>query len=309
MSPEKENSPKREKSGMGEIVSDLADHPILTREEEFEIFQTIEKGKIAQEHISSGKNSTDINLLKEKVQLGNGAREKLIRHNVRLLISIASDYEHQGVPLEDLLQEGFIGMIRAIEKFDIERGFKFSTYATWWIKQAVLRSVQNDGNDIRLPVHKQIEASRMKKAKRKLAQKLGREPNQKEVSEEAGLDIDRIKLLTKFSAETLSLDREFAGESDDLSLLSLIEDKDVVKPPEFYEELARKEQVERLLGAIPKREAHILKLRFGIDTNNPMTLQEIAEELGVTRERIRQIESKALRRIKVIQKKSGENII
>ena len=309
MSPEKENIPRREKSGMGEIMSELADHPILTREEEFEIFQTIEKGKIAQEHISSGKNSTDINFLQERVQLGNKAREKLIRHNVRLLISIASDYEHRGVPLEDLLQEGFIGMIRAIEKFDIDRGFKFSTYATWWIKQAVLRSVQNDGSDIRLPVHKQIEAWRMEKAKRNLAQKLGREPSQKEVSEEVGLDMDRIKLLSKFSAETLSLDREFTGEKDDLSLFSLIEDEDVVKPPEFAEEVARQEQVEKLLGAIPKREANILKLRFGIGTNNPMTLQEIAEELSVTRERIRQIESKALRRIKAIQAKSGENII
>jgi RNA polymerase primary sigma factor len=272
--------------------------PLLTAEDEVELAKSIEAGLFADEKLRGGfplqgAEAADFEFL---VVEGERAKQRLIEANLRLVVSIAKRYIGRGLVFLDLIQEGNLGLIRAVEKFDYTRGYKFSTYATWWIRQAITRAIADQARTIRVPVHMVETINKMVRVQRQLHQELGREATPGEIAAEMGIEPDRVADIQRIAQEPVSLQSPIGEEESDLG--DFIEDADAVVPIEAAAFIMLQDQLERVLDELTKREQRIIQLRFGLTDGHPRTLEEVGREFGVTRERIRQIESKTLAKLR-----------
>jgi RNA polymerase primary sigma factor len=272
--------------------------PLLTAEDEVELAKSIEAGLFAEEKLGGGfpmlgAIHSDLVLL---VGEGVKAKQRLIEANLRLVVSIAKRYIGRGLVFLDLIQEGNLGLIRAVEKFDYTRGYKFSTYATWWIRQAITRAIADQARTIRVPVHMVETINKLSRVQRQLHQELGREATSDEIAAELGLEPERVAEIQRIAQEPVSLQSPIGEEESDLG--DFIEDADAVVPIEAAAFIMLQDQLERVLDELAEREQRIIQLRFGLADGHPRTLEEVGREFGVTRERIRQIESKTLAKLR-----------
>lgn len=284
---------------LGLYLSEIAQVPLLTAEEEVQIAKRIERGKRASAKMFQ-RNFTrkETNELQNYIDDGREAFDHLILANRRLVISVAKKYPHRGVPFQDLIQEGNIGMIRAAKKFDYHRGYKFSTYATWWIRQAVTRAIADQGRTIRIPVHMGDQISRLLKGSHQLTQTLGREPTDEELAFNIKSTEKKVENMKQVAQVPLSLEQPTDDEEDGSFLGNFIEDLGSTSPVEETTKTLLSEQLRDVLETIPPREVKVLELRYGLNGSNVYTLEEIGRKMGVTRERVRQIEAQALNRLR-----------
>mgnify|MGYP000426035126 CR=1 FL=1 len=272
--------------------------PLLTPEEEVELARRIERGRAAERRLAQGGLSPEERRrLEEIVADGRAAQEHLILANTRLVISVAKKYAGRGLPLSDLIQEGNIGLIRAVKKFDWRRGHKFSTYATWWIRQAVTRAIADQSRTIRVPVHMGDQINKLMRLQQQLAQELGREPTPEELAEAMGIPRARAEQLLQMARQPLSLETPTDDEEESV-LGDFIEDRGTASPAEAVSQQMLREILREALATLSPREARILQLRYGLADGRPYTLEEVGRKLGVTRERVRQIEAQALARLR-----------
>jgi RNA polymerase primary sigma factor len=283
---------------VGLYLKEMARVPLLTTEEEVRLAKLLVKGQQAERELAKNSHDPEERARLEKiVEEGKAAREHIIKANTRLVVSIAKKYMGRGVPFLDLIQEGNLGLMKAVEKFDYRRGYRFSTYATWWIRQTITRAIADQGRTIRVPVHMSDRIRRLYKTARQLEQEHGRKPTPEEIAEEMDLEPRKVQWMLKVSWRPLSLERP-VGEEEDSELGSFIEDDSTPTPTQSaYQHLLR-EKMEEVLSTLTPREARILRLRFGLQNGRSYTLEEVGQKFGLTRERIRQIEGKALRRLR-----------
>jgi RNA polymerase primary sigma factor len=267
--------------------------PLLTAEEEVRLAQIMERGKMERLRADRLRVAPNRRFLEE----GEEAQRRLTEANLRLVVSVAKKYIGRGMNLLDLIQEGNIGLIRAVEKFDYTKGYKFSTYATWWIRQAITRAIADQARTIRIPVHMVETINRLIRISRRLLQDLGREPTSEEIAEQMEISAEKVREIIKVSQEPVSLETPI-GEEDDSHLGDFLEDHTALAPAEAASHQLLKEQVEDVLDSLTERERKVLQLRFGLDDGRSRTLEEVGKEFHVTRERIRQIEAKALRKLR-----------
>ena len=271
-------------------LKEIGKVPLLTAAEEIDLAMKIEAGVAATEELEKAE-ADGIE------QVGLDAKQQLIEANLRLVVSIAKRYVGRGMLFLDLIQEGNLGLIRAVEKFDYTKGFKFSTYATWWIRQAITRAIADQARTIRIPVHMVETINKLVRIQRQLLQELGREPTPEEIGEEMGLSAERVREIQKISQEPVSLETPI-GEEEDSQLGDFIEDDAAVVPPDAASFSMLQEQLAKVLEGLAERERKVISLRFGLEDGHPRTLEEVGREFGVTRERIRQIESKTLAKLR-----------
>jgi RNA polymerase primary sigma factor len=283
---------------VGLYLKEMARVPLLSLEEEVDLAMKLTDATEARRELrEDGHDPETLERLEAIIEEGREAREHLIKANTRLVVSIAKKYMGRGVPFLDLIQEGNLGLMKAVEKFDYTRGYRFSTYATWWIRQTITRAIADQGRTIRVPVHMSDRIRRLYKTARQLEQEHGRKPTPEEIAKEMDLDPRKVRWMLKVSWRPLSLERP-VGEEEDSELGSFIEDESTPTPTQSaYQNLLR-EKVEEVLSTLTPREARILRLRFGLQNGRSYTLEEVGQKFGLTRERIRQIEGKALRRLR-----------
>lgn len=279
-------------------LKEMARVPLLTPEQERELAQQLESGRTARRRLArDGHDPEETERLKRAIEQGEEARQHLIKANTRLVVSIAKRYLGHGVPFLDLIQEGNLGLMKAIEKFDYRRGHRLSTYATWWIRQSITRALAEQGRTIRVPVHMSDRIRKLYRVARELEQELGRQPSPEEIAEEIELEPEKVQWILRASRRPISLERP-VGEEDDNELRDFIEDEKVLAPSEAAYQHLLAETMDEVLHTLSPREARILRLRFGIQDGHSYTLEEVGQKFGLTRERIRQIESEALRKLR-----------
>jgi len=272
--------------------------PLLTAAEEVELAKRMERGEFATGRIEGGvEDPIEKEYLLWVIRDGERAQEHLIKANSRLVVSVAKKYVGRGVPFLDLIQEGNIGLIRAVNKFDYRRGYKFSTYATWWIRQAVTRAIADQGRTIRVPVHMYEQINRLTRTSRQLVQELGREPTTEEIAEALGVSTKKVEQVIRVSQRPLSLEMP-VGEEEDSYLGDFIPDEDAQSPTDEASRQLLREVIDEIFASLSPREVRILQLRFGLVDGYNYTLEEVGRKFGVTRERIRQIEAQALGRLR-----------
>ena len=274
--------------------------PLLTAHDEVELAKAIEAGLFAEDKLQGGLHGECAGAEVAELMLiaadGIAAKQRLIEANLRLVVSIAKRYIGRGLVFLDLIQEGNLGLIRAVEKFDYTKGYKFSTYATWWIRQAITRAIADQARTIRIPVHMVETINKMSRIQRQLHQDLGREATPAEIGAEMGLSADRVAEILRIAQEPVSLQSPIGEEDSDLG--DFIEDADAVVPMEAAAFIMLQDQLDQVLDQLSVREQRIIQLRFGLTDGHPRTLEEVGREFGVTRERIRQIESKTLAKLR-----------
>ena len=284
-------------------LKEIGKVPLLSAEEEIDLAQHMEDGVVAKEKIiilrkreeeNGEDNAEEIAELQKAADLGDEAKKRLAEANLRLVVSIAKRYVGRGMLFLDLIQEGNLGLIKAVEKFDYRKGYKFSTYATWWIRQAITRAIADQARTIRIPVHMVETINKLIRISRQLLQELGREPSPEEIAVEMNMPVERVREILKISQEPVSLETPI-GEEEDSHLGDFIQDDNVPVPADAAAFTLLKEQLEEVLGTLTEREQKVLTLRFGLEDGRARTLEEVGKEFNVTRERIRQIEAKALR--------------
>ena len=313
-------------------LKEIGKVPLLTADEEVELAMKMEVGSVASKILASEDESLialfaaekakpdkeqekllrqlgikaddrklikgmDRQALEDAAAQGEAAKNKLAEANLRLVVSIAKRYVGRGMLFLDLIQEGNLGLIKAVEKFDFKKGFKFSTYATWWIRQAITRAIADQARTIRIPVHMVETINKLVRVSRQLLQRLGREPTPEEIAQEMDIPVERVREIIKISQEPVSLETPI-GEEEDSHLGDFIQDENVPVPAEAAAFTLLKEQLQEVLGTLTEREQKVLRLRFGLDDGRARTLEEVGREFNVTRERIRQIEAKALRKLR-----------
>ena len=292
-------------------LKEIGKVPLLSAEEEINLAQRMEEGNVATEKIQllkarmeeaedeaeKAEIQEEIKAMQKDIDLGSDAKKRLAEANLRLVVSIAKRYVGRGMLFLDLIQEGNLGLIKAVEKFDYRKGYKFSTYATWWIRQAITRAIADQARTIRIPVHMVETINKLIRVSRQLLQELGREPSPEEIAAEMNMPVDRVREILKISQEPVSLETPI-GEEEDSHLGDFIKDDNVPVPADAAAFTLLKEQLEEVLGTLTEREQKVLTLRFGLEDGRARTLEEVGKEFNVTRERIRQIEAKALRTLR-----------
>ena len=291
-------------------LKEIGKVPLLSAEEEIDLAQKMEAGAVAKEKIAILKKrqetasaeeeeeiEEEIKSLQKDLNAGDEAKKRLAEANLRLVVSIAKRYVGRGMLFLDLIQEGNLGLIKAVEKFDYRKGYKFSTYATWWIRQAITRAIADQARTIRIPVHMVETINKLIRVSRQLLQELGREPSPEEIAAVMNMPVERVREILKISQEPVSLETPI-GEEEDSHLGDFIQDDNVPVPADAAAFTLLKEQLEEVLGTLTEREQKVLTLRFGLEDGRARTLEEVGKEFNVTRERIRQIEAKALRKLR-----------
>jgi len=289
-------SARQSTDSIGYYLSTIGRVPLLTAAEEIELAHHVQKMKKILNIPENERKLKD----KQQIRLGKKSRDRMMAANLRLVVSVAKKYQNQGLELLDLVQEGAIGLERAVDKFDPAMGYKFSTYAYWWIRQGMTRAIDNSARTIRLPIHISEKLSKMRRVSRELSHKLGRQPNRTELSSAMGIEQKDLEDLVSQSAPCASLDAHARGEEDRSTLGELIPDPNCEEPMEGMDRTIQKEHLGGWLSQLNEREQKIMRLRFGLDGEEPLTLAEIGRQINVSRERVRQLEAKAILKLRVM---------
>jgi len=280
-------------------LNEIGRYPLLTAQQEVELAMQMEGGRRAEERLAAEQDLSeeDMAFLAHEVAIGAGAHQKLVQSNLRLVVALARRYVGRGMALLDLIQEGNVGLMRAVDRFDYRRGFKFSTYATWWIRQAISRAIADQGRTIRMPVHVLDSVNKLTRARREMAQVMGRAPTLAELAKELDLEPERVAELSRIAQDTVSLETP-VGEDEDGTLGDLVEDADSIRPADVATFSSLQDSLAQALEGLNDRERQVLIMRFGLADGRLRTLEEVGAHFNVTRERIRQLETKALAKLR-----------